>query len=278
MTIALIDNGSLEPAAHRHLRGVADAVSVRVGATVHAVSWKHSDKLSPELLDNTPAWTLSRWVRSQFETGEREFLFIPFLVSADGAIASALHGDLENLREELGSFDFGFIPGLAERGVLSVIVADRIHSTLAARNLDRPAVIVVDHGGPSPASAALRDRIAAEAGIILRLHIGALAAASMEGGSHAHNHPLLKDRLAQPPFDTGDVVLAPLFLSPGRHAGSRGDLARIAEAAEMRPGSIGLRCHFTELPGTHPLAIEALAASLRDSLSQRPPHLHELHA
>jgi sirohydrochlorin ferrochelatase len=66
--------------------------------------------------------------------------------------------------------------------------------------------------------------------------------------------------LRQPIFNRGDVILAPLFLSPGRHAGPGGDLAQICAAASSR-------CHFTELVGTHPLAVTALADALRTTLS-----------
>jgi sirohydrochlorin ferrochelatase len=93
--------------------------------------------------------------------------------------------------------------------------------------------------------------------------IGALAAASMEspdGPDFDFNRPLLAEALALPEFDKGDVLIAPLFLLPGRHAGPKGDLARIAQAAEAR--SPGLRCHFTPLVGTHPETIETLAAAL----------------
>ena len=45
MKAALIDNGSLEPAAHRNLRRLAAAVGERAGMRVEAVSWKHSDRI-----------------------------------------------------------------------------------------------------------------------------------------------------------------------------------------------------------------------------------------
>ena len=56
MIVALIDNGSLDPAAHRNLRAVARALTARAGVTVHAVSWKHSDRIPAATLDGTPAW------------------------------------------------------------------------------------------------------------------------------------------------------------------------------------------------------------------------------
>src|SRR5208283_5060273 len=92
--------------------------------------------------------------------------------------------------------------------------------------------------------------------------IGPLLAASMEspdGPDFAFNRPLLAEALARPGFDSGDVVVAPLFLSPGRHAGPGGDLVRMAREAEARTPR--LRCHFTELVGSHPIALETLAGA-----------------
>jgi sirohydrochlorin ferrochelatase len=257
MIVALIDNGSLEPAAHRNLRAVAAALSGRVNTTVHAISWKHSDRVPVEQLDQTPAWTLAPFVRSLFALGQREFVFVPFFISAQGAIGSALRSELEALQHELGAFEFHFTEGLAARGVIPTIVVERIRAVIAHQKLQTPPVIVVDHGGPSAKSAALRDRLAAQIRLELKDEIGAFAAASMEG---AHP-PLLADQLRAETFAAGrDIVVAPLFLSPGRHAGQRGDLAEICRSAHAR-------CHLAELVGTHPRAIDALADALRTTLS-----------
>ena len=249
MKIALIDNGSLAPASQSNLRAVAAGIAARTGETVEAVSWKHSDRIPAAELGGTPAWTLAPWMRAQLGRGERDFIFIPFFVSERGAIGSMLEADLNRLAGAGGGFSFRFTEGLDRDDALTAIVAARVGETIAAQALSRPAVIVVDHGGPSRASSELRDRVAAN----LRA-----APASME------SQPLLADRLRAPGWDKGDVVIAPLFLSPGRHAGADGDLARIARAAEAdRPG---LRCHFTGLVGTHPMANDALAGALRASL------------
>ncbi len=265
MIVALIDNGSLEPAAQHNLRAVAAALSVRVGRTVEAVSWKHSDRIPAATLDGARAWTLAPWVRAHLANGQRDFLFVPFFISAQGAIGSSLRGDLEKLRVELGHFEFAFADSLAARGALPAIVAARVCETILDKNLSRPAVIVVDHGGPSALSAALRDQIAASVRVLLGPEIGPLGAASMEGAEHAHNRPLLADALARPTFERGEVVIAPLFLSPGRHAGANGDLAQIARTAADR--ATPLRCHFTALVGTHPAVLDTLAAALRDALA-----------
>jgi len=266
MRIALIDNGSLEAAAHAGLRAAAAAIGGVADASVEAVSWRHSDRIPSYALEGGPAHTLVPWVTDLVAAGEREFLFIPFFISPQGAIGSLLRRDLAALREKLGGFDFSFAEGFAEEA-LAAIVADRVREASGAAGLRKPAALVVDHGGPRRASAAVRDSVAGAARALLGGEVSRLAAASMEspdGPEFDFNRPLLAEALLAPGFDSGDVVIAPLFLSPGRHAGPGGDLARIAREAEAR--SAGLRCHFTGLVGTHPLATRHLASSLESSL------------
>jgi sirohydrochlorin ferrochelatase len=261
LKVALIDNGSLEPAAHRHLRALAAALSRPGGPAVTAVSWKHSDRIAAADLDGEPACTLESWVRRQVAAGERELVFVPFFISPQGAIGSALRRDLERLAGAEERFSFRFTSGLAEAGALAPIAAARVAETIAAHRLHRPPVILVDHGGPAPASAALRDEVARTLRARLGRTAGPVAAASMEspsGPQFEFNRPLLADQLQAPGFAEGPVVIAPLFLSPGRHAGPQGDLARIAAAARTRAPA--QECHFCGLVGTHPLAAEALAA------------------
>lgn len=269
MIVALIDNGSLEPAAPLNLRAVAAALSTAVGVTVHPVSWKHSDRLAAEALEGLPAQTLHSFVRAHVARGERGFVFVPFFISAQGAIGSALRGDLETLRTEAsanGGFGFTFTEGLASRGAVAGILAERVRETIASRQLERPPVVVVDHGGPSLVSAALRDSLAHQVATILGAEAGPICAASMEG---AHP-PLLAQQLANPPFNRGDIVVALLFLSPGRHAGPHGDIAQICQAAEVH--SPGLHCHLTDLVGTHSATIPALALALRETLANFHAH------
>ncbi len=266
MKIALIDNGSLEPEAHEGLRSAAAAIGERAGVAVEAVSWRHSGGIPPGTLQGGPAWTLAPWIRSRVAGGEREFLIVPFFISPQGAVGSALRRDLESLRAETGGIDFSISGGLAPP-VLSGIVADRVLEVSRAKGLRSPRVVVVDHGGPSMASGEVRDRVVREAREALGPDAGPMAAASMEspkGPGFEFSRPLLAEALSAPGVHSGDVVVAPLFLLPGRHAGPGGDLERICRDAEAR--SPGLHCHLTGLVGSHPVAAETLASALAEAL------------
>ena len=271
MRIALVDNGSLEPAAHVALRAAAAAIGEASGLEVEAVSWRHSDRIPARDLGGRPAWTLAPWIRTRSAAGQREFVIVPFFISPQGAIGSLLRRDIELLRAETGGFDLALTDGLAAPA-LAAIVEDRVREAALANGLRRPAVVVVDHGGPSRASADVRNSAANGARERLGAAIGPLAAASMEspeGPGFDFNRPLLAEALAAPGFNSGDVVIAPLFLSPGRHAGPRGDLARIARDAQARLPE--LRCHFAGLTGSHPIATESLAGALSQALAAALP-------
>jgi sirohydrochlorin ferrochelatase len=267
MKVVLIDNGSLEAAAHAALRAAARAIGEKAGAPVEAVSWKHSGRVPAQSLQGGPAQTLSPWIRAQVAAGEREFLFVPFFISPQGAIGSALRSDLGKLQEQTGGFEFSFATGLSGGTALAGIITDRVRQAMARKGLMRPAVVIVDHGGPSTVSAGIRDRVADAARSALGSGVLSVTAASMEspdGPEFAFNQPLLAEVLSSPAHASADVLIAPLFLSPGRHAGPSGDLERIARAARER--APGLRCHFTELVGSHPIAIDTLAAALAKAL------------
>lgn len=261
MIVALIDNGSLAPAAHRNLRATASALTRRSGVQVHAVSWKHSDRIPPEVLGGAPAWALAPFVRAMVALGQAEFVFVPFFISAQGAIGSALRTDLEILRAELGQFEFTFTAGLADTDAVATIAVARIRAALAAAPLLPLPVVVVDHGGPSRASADLRNQLTAEIRRQLQGEVSGVVAASMEG----RHPPLLADILRDEDYANRDVFIAPLFLSPGRHAGPGGDIERICQLSSAK-------CHVADLIGTHSLALDALTAALQHTLSLHPAH------
>ncbi|HLP10149.1 MAG TPA: CbiX/SirB N-terminal domain-containing protein, partial [Opitutaceae bacterium] len=74
--------------------------------------------------------------------------------------------------------------------------------------------------------------------------------------------------LRRAPFDAGAVVIAMLFLSPGRHAGAEGDVAQLCRAAEAEQP--GLAATMTDLLGGDPAVLELLAERLEQGLRATP--------
>ncbi len=145
------------------------------------------------------------------------------------------------------------------------ILADQVRQTAHARGWVRPHVILVDHGSPQPSVAVVRNHLGAQLRALLGDTVAGLAVASMErreGAAYDFNEPLLATVLSTPPFNSGEVVIALQFLSPGRHAGPGGDIADICHAAEE--ASPGLQTQMTE-----PIAADArLVALLTERLAQ----------
>jgi len=114
---------------------------------------------------------------------------------------------------------------------------------------------------------AVRDFLGRELQALLAAEVEAVSVASMEkrpGLAFAFNDPLLAERLRTPPFDRGDVVVALQFLSPGRHAGPEGDVARIC--AEARREQPALQTHLTETIASDQHVIAVLADRYRAAL------------
>jgi sirohydrochlorin ferrochelatase len=99
---------------------------------------------------------------------------------------------------------------------------------------------------------------------------GVLAASMERRAEPAYdfNEPLLKRAFDRPGFDAGPVIVAMLFLSPGRHAGPAGDIARICAAAEQHHPE--LRIVMTDLVGCHPGLIPILVDRVHAGLASPP--------
>ena len=88
-----------------------------------------------------------------------------------------------------------------------------------------------------------------------------------DGEEYDFNEPLLEGLLGSEGYER-EVVLSMMFVSPGRHAGPGGDIAKICEAVEKeRPG---LRAHMTDLVASHSGLVEILADRFREGLKAAP--------
>jgi sirohydrochlorin ferrochelatase len=149
---------------------------------------------------------------------------------------------------------------------LAAILDAYVRQCVGARRPDR--VIVVDHGSPLPEVTAVRAQVVMGLRELLPADV-ALGQAAMErrkGAEYDFNGQLLGDLLDTIAADKEEslVVLALLFISPGRHAGAGGDLETICrEAQERNPG---LEVCISPLIGEHPLLVEILRDRLNAAL------------
>lgn len=258
MRTYLVDNGSLRAESVLNLRRVAAELSQLSGQEIIPASLLHSSRVDPQLLNGEPAVNLERRMRLDYAAGEREFRILPFFFGPTAAIKQYLPERLAFLREKFGPMAVGcypfLFPGYAQdHDDLLRILSDNIVSKLQQCGWLRPAVVLVDHGSPLPEVAAVRDHLAACLNARLGDCVDGVVGASMErrdGDAYAFNEPLLAKILRGPNLRQRQVIVAMLFLSPGRHAGLGGDVDQICAAAEAECPQ--LQTHMTKLVGNHP--------------------------
>ena len=262
--VLLVDNGSLQPAATRQLRRVAAALGRRLGRRVEPVSLLHSNKVPAKKLGGRKAEILKYAVLHRLHRGAREFVVVPLFIGRSRALTEFIPDLIERWRAHSAEMKVRVAAPLAARGDdrLARLLADQVRAKLtpALRRHGPVRVALVDHGSPVPAVTQVRDRVARALRSRLGSRVAAVAPCSMErrpGAAQAFNEPLLENLLATPLWNSGPVIVAQLFLLPGRHAGPGGDIAAIIR--RVRAKHPQLRAVRTKLLGTHPGLVAILA-------------------
>lgn len=271
--IFLVDNGSLRPQATLNLRCVAASLSQRIGATVQAASLLHSNKIPVEAVEGIPATTLGPAAEHSAEQGATEILVLPFFFGPSKALTGYLPERMATLQERFPHVKVRVAqPLVDERGDndlrLAHLLADNVRDKCQQGTTSR--IALVDHGSPIPEVTAVRNHLAGQLSVLLGDDVACVAAASMErreGDEYRFNEPLLENLLDSPDFNAGSVILAMLFLSPGRHAGEGGDIADICVAAEQRHSRLDIS--VTRLVGEHPGIVDILATRLHQALDDK---------
>ena len=273
--ILLVDNGSLEPASTLNLRTIAARLGESLGRKVVPVSLLHSNAVPADQLGGQPAELLADALATRLQAGESNFLVVPLFFGPSGALTDFLPTRVAALKARFPQLCVRVAPWLvdvdaADDERMAAILEENVRAKIA-EVASRPAVILVDHGSPARAVTAVREHLARQ----LRSHLGPalrdVVAASMERRAEPEydfNEPLLERAFDRPGFDAGSVIVAMLFISPGRHAGPAGDIARICAAAQQRHPE--LRIVMTDLVGRHPGLIPILVDRVRAGLA-RPP-------
>lgn len=263
--VLLVDNGSLEPAAILRHRALADALGARLGCNVAPVSVLHSDRVPADQIGGRAAEVLEPALRRRLAGGDTDFVVLPLFVGPSRALSEFIPLTGDTLRREFPSLRLRVAAPLHapdDDRLAQILEAQTLAALAAARVAAREVrVAVVDHGSPAPAVGVARDEITARLAAGLSGRLAAVAPCSMErrpGSEYDFNEPLLANLLASPPWNAGHVVVAHLFLLPGRHAGPGGDIAGICQAAEKASGG-RLRTIRTGLLAEHPLLLDILA-------------------
>ena len=259
--ILLVDNGSYEPAATLALRGLAQEVSKLIGQEVRPVSTMHSTKIDPALLGGQPAVIFEGAVQQAKADGIDELVVLPLFIGPSRAITEYLpkvFADAQPGKMKLSIREPLFGPELQS------MLVDNLKSTGWTKGSG--TVLLCDHGSPIREVTVCRNSLANQLRNQLGLEDGELIGCSMErreGPEYAFNEPLLQNALGLTKLK-GDTVILMLFLLPGRHAGTDGDVATIAK--EHAPSDI--RWKISPLLGTHPLLPQVLAARYSDKRSE----------
>lgn len=243
----LVDNGSIRADSVLALRRIAAELSRLSGQQVLPASLNHSHKVCPVEIDDEPAFLLEDQLRLAARRGVRRVRIVPFLLAKSGSIASLVEAAVAELRGsgnlpiEISYTDYPFEPMSPADLTLANLLARLVRETIADQNLQKPPVVLVDHGSPRAQAAYVRNYIAGQLSAVLGQEVSLVVAASMErrpGKAYDFNDPLLEDVLTSPHFRGKKVVCALLFLLPGRHAGEGGDIAEICNsAAGKHPGT-----------------------------------------
>ncbi len=266
--VILADNGSRRPAATLGLRAIAEDLSAATGRRVHPVSLQHADTIPAEELGGTPAEVLPGFLRHHLTQGRRKFVVVPLFFGRSKALSAFIPEQIELLGKEFGPFVVrvaDVLSPMPQGGpLLADILADNVTRCCAERGAEADCVIVVDHGSPLPEVTAVRAKVTMT--LRERLVEGIwLTQAVMErrrGRAYDFNGQLLGDLLdtCVKPGGGAVVVLAMMFISPGRHAGAGGDIGAICNEAMAR--NPGLQVLISPLVGEHPLLIDILKARL----------------
>ncbi|MGJ8650462.1 MAG: sirohydrochlorin chelatase [Opitutaceae bacterium] len=268
-TVFLIDNGSLRPQATLALRALAGQLSIRAGCLVEPVSLLHSHKVDASALGGEPATIVRRRLRECIEAGERSFIMLPLFLGPSSAIRHYLPELIEEARQMAPDVSVRIADPLAGPDVrqpdtrLAQMLADHVRALLARHEIQRPTVVLVDHGTPVESVNVVRNAVAEQLSTLLGGEVLEVIASSMErrnGSEYAFNEPLL-ERIDTVAKNRRDCVVAMFFLLPGRHAGEGGDVVEICDG--LRDQEIFENVYITPLLGEHPLLLEVLEDRLR---------------
>jgi sirohydrochlorin ferrochelatase len=268
--IFLVDNGSVRPEAYQNLCTIAAQISAQLGMTVMPAPLLHANKIPASELGGAKPVLLEDALKDAYDLGQRKFTILPLFFGPSGGIFDYLPRRLEIVSKSRPGFAVRTLDPLFKDSfnggdLLTEVIEQRVTERAAASGIQQYTVVLVDHGSPKPEVTVVRDFLAASLAARFEPWGIAVFPASMErrpGKEYDFNEPLLENALKTASRMSNTVIVAQLFLSPGRHAGEGGDIADICTKAENEDPN--LRILRTELVGGHPKLLELLIRRWRE--------------
>ncbi|CAE8616465.1 unnamed protein product [Polarella glacialis] len=291
--VILVDNGSLKASSTLGLRQVARLLQEHLCTmggssplSVIAASARFSDRIDPGELGGERARTVQELLRDLRSQRFAEVVLLPVFFGPSAMVADFIPKQVTVVRSEPGppmpnmSLAPTLIcgcpfncPGGGSDNRVAQMLFGRIQEAVKTNGFGpNPAIAVVDHGSPTPAVARCREQVTMQLSSLIAA--AALAGAPLkprvvlgccmerrEGAEYDFNGELLEKVLEENPiFKEGEVIVALMFLQPGRHAGPDGDLDQIVKKAAA--GGSKATVVMTEVIGAHEILVEVLAERL----------------
>ncbi len=267
-TIMLVDNGSSRPESTLSLRHLAKRLGVLSGQTIHPVSLQHAHGVGASHLGDRPADTFTTFVRRRLEQGERQFLVLPLFFGNSRALTAYIPDQVVELARVYGTFELRqadvLCPLPTGEPRLARILCENLDTAARSARRRPRQVILVDHGSPIPEVTAVRRGLAIQMRECLDVGVEVSEAVMerREDQDYDFNGRLLlevlRDRAIEQP--TATVFLSLLFINPGRHAGTGGDIDEIRR--QVINEFPGFRIVTTPLVGEHPGLVDILLRRL----------------
>lgn len=201
-----------------------------------------------------------------------ELRILPFFFGPSRALTEWLPEKLWQWKSQKDGRSFRILDCLHQNRDtrLAVALEDLCLRAIERNKMNKPFLALVDHGTPVFDVHRVREEVGEELKERMKDNISGFSTCSMErrdGEEYDFNEPLLENLLAEKRETFEEMLVAQLFLSPGRHAGEGGDLDRICSS--FANSSPSRRLVRTDLLGLHPLIIEILCERIIQDKASR---------
>lgn len=265
----LVDNGSFGAEAILNLRKIANSLAKSSGFEVRPMGLMHSHKVDPSALDGVAGESMEAFLDSDEANFVSDIRVVPFFLGPSLAVTDWLPRNLEKWRLGGKGRSFVILDSLYQKGDNRIArsLSGECIKEMNTKFYNKPFLVLVDHGTPVAKVNEVREQVGATLADLLKDRISGFSTCSMErrpDPCYDFNEPLLAELLANCTLKgISEILVAQLFLSPGRHAGKTGDIHEICSKF-LHQNSGNFTLSRTETIGGDPLVLEILKDRIKE--------------